>query len=638
MNDFGFVRIATATPTVRVADCEYNVQQAISLIKQAHDASCQIVLFPELSITAYTCGDLFHNTTLQNGALAALKSLLQKTAHLPQLCVVGMPILWEDVLYNCAVAFQQGQILGVIPKTHLPQYNEFYEPRWFQSAPKDVQFINICGQHVAFGTEVLFAYGKTKIAIELCEDLWVPIPPSSHAAQAGANIILNLSASNELIGKHDYLLSLIQQQSARCSAVYAYASAGFGESSTDVVFAGNGIIAENGTILARSQRFAIESQLTIADVDIERLGFDRQKNKEFTKKTEEKRFLNIPCTLPALALEQVKRIAPQHPFVPKGKGLQERCEEIFNIQLSGLARRIQHTYCKHVVIGVSGGLDSTLALLVCVKAFDKLGIPRKGIIGITMPGFGTTNRTYQNAIDLMEYLGVTVREISIKKACEQHFSDINHDASVHDITYENSQARERTQILMDVANQANGLVIGTGDLSEMALGWATYNGDHMSMYGVNISIPKTLIKHLVHWVATTELSGEAQTTLLDIVDTPISPELLPADNEGNIAQKTEDTVGPYELHDFFLYYFIRFGFSPKKIAFMAQRSFDGIYSMEIIKKWLTVFFRRFFQQQFKRSCLPDGPKVGSIALSPRGDWRMPSDAMATLWLRECEEI
>ena len=638
MNNFGFIRIATAVPTVRVADCEYNEQQAVELIKKAANSKAQVVLFPELSITGYSCGDLFSHSALLKGAMNALKSLLNKTKDIQQLCVVGMPIVKNDALYNCAVVFQKGEILGVVPKSHLPQYNEFYETRWFQPAPNSLKSINILGSEVPFGTNILFACGNTTLAVELCEDLWVPIPPSSYAAQAGANVILNLSASNELIGKHDYLLSLIKQQSARCSAAYVYASAGFGESSTDIVFTGNGIIAENGTILARSKRFEFSPQLVVADVDIERMDFDRQKNKEFTKKTTEKSYQTITCELPELAVDSIERIVPRHPFVPSGAALSERCEEIFNIQLSGLARRLEHTKSKNVVLGISGGLDSTLALLVCVKAFDKLGLSREGIVGVTMPGFGTTDRTYQNALDLMKYLGITLREISIKKACVQHFLDIDHDDSIHDITYENSQARERTQILMDVANQVNGLVIGTGDLSELALGWATYNGDHMSMYGVNGSIPKTLVRHLVNWVATTELDGAAQATLLDVVNTPISPELLPADKDGNIAQKTEDTVGPYELHDFFLYYFIRFGFAPAKIAFLAGKSFEGVYSAEIIKKWLTVFFRRFFQQQFKRSCLPDGPKVGSISLSPRGDWRMPSDAMSTLWLAECENL
>ena len=638
MNDFGFIRIATAIPTVKIADTKYNEQQTVELIEKAAAANAQVVLFPELNITAYSCADLFSHPVLLNGALDALASLMKRTAHLPQLCVVGTPLLWEDALYNCAVVFQKGKILGIVPKSHLPQYNEFYETRWFQPAPTAIRSVNLFTYEVPFGTDLLFSCGKATFAIELCEDLWVPIPPSSHAAQAGANIILNLSASNELIGKHDYLLSLIQQQSARCSAAYVYASAGFGESSTDIVFSGNGIIAENGTLLARSKRFEIDAQLVVADVDIERLIFDRQKNKEFTKKTIEKSYINIACELPHLPNDYVQRTELMHPFVPAGEKLANRCEEIFNIQLSGLARRIKHTHCQTIILGISGGLDSTLALLVCVKAFDKLGLSRKGIVGITMPGFGTTNRTYQNAMDLMKHLGITIREISIKDACVQHFSDINHDSKVHDITYENSQARERTQILMDVANQMNGLVIGTGDLSELALGWATYNGDHMSMYGVNCSIPKTLVKHLVHWVATSELDGNAQETLLDIVNTPISPELLPADEKGNIAQKTEDTVGPYELHDFFLYYFIRFGFSPTKISFMAERAFDGVYTRATIKKWIITFFRRFFQQQFKRSCLPDGPKVGSISLSPRGDWRMPSDVMSTLWLNECEKL
>ena len=491
-------------------------------------------------------------------------------------------------------------------------------------------------------SHLLFTSGQVKVGIEICEDLWVPVPTSSLLAMEGANILVNISASNELIGKHHYLRSLIRQQSARCMAGYVYTSAGFGESSTDLVFAGNGIIAENGNLLEESPRFTMQEQLIISEIDVENLQNDRRVNTSFmhgasTLLPEET--IVVPFALSETSGDPVlTRPIDPHPFTPSDDALKERCEEIFQIQVAGLAKRMVHTHSKTAVVGISGGLDSTLALLVTVMTFDALGIPRNQILGITMPGFGTTDRTYTNACDLIRSLGVTLKEISIKDACLQHFKDINHDPSVHDVTYENSQARERTQILMDVANQENGMVIGTGDLSELVLGWATYNGDHMSMYGVNGSIPKTLVKYLVEWVAHNRVDEASRATLLDIVDTPISPELIPADENGNIKQKTEDLVGPYELHDFFLYHFLRFGSSPVKIYFLAQQAFKDNYDKETIKKWLYTFFRRFFQQQFKRSCLPDGPKVGSVSLSPRGDWRMPSDAMATLWLKEIEAL
>ena len=473
------------------------------------------------------------------------------------------------------------------------------------------------------------------------EDVWAPVPPSSNLSLKGAEIIFNTAAVTESIGKQTYLRTLLSQQSARCLGGYVFSSCGFGESTTDVVFGGNGLIYENGTLLAASERFSLKEQLIISEIDVERIRNERRNNTTFSAnmaKYKDQPAIHIGTELVNQRDLILTRPIKAHPFVPQGDALNQRCEEIFEIQVMGLAKRLIHTNCKTVVVGISGGLDSTLALLVCVKTFDKLGLPRKGIVGITMPGFGTTDRTYNNALHLMSSLGITIHEISIKEACIQHFKDIDHDMTKHDVTYENSQARERTQILMDFANKVNALVIGTGDLSELALGWATYNGDHMSMYGVNGSIPKTLVKYLVNWVALNGVDYESRNTLLDIVDTPISPELIPADEQGNIKQKTEDLVGPYELHDFFIYHFLRFGFRPSKIYFLACTAFRGTYNEETIKKWLTTFCRRFFQQQFKRSCLPDGPKVGSVGLSPRGDWRMPSDACATLWLKECEEI
>ena len=549
----------------------------------------------------------------------------------------------ENRLINAAIAFQSGKILGVVPKTYIPNYKEFQEQRWFTSATElRDKTVSIGDRTYPLGSHLLFTAGQVKVGIEICEDLWVPVPPSSLLAMEGANILVNISASNELIGKHHYLRSLICQQSARCMAGYVYASAGFGESSTDLVFAGNGIIAENGTLLEESPRFTMQEQLVISEIDIENLQNDRQVNTSFMHGTSTllaDETITIPFALSENSGQPVlTRSVDPHPFTPSGDALKERCEEIFQIQVAGLAKRIVHTHSRTAVVGISGGLDSTLALLVTVMTFDALNIPRNQILGITMPGFGTTDRTYTNACDLIRSLGVTLKEISIKDACLQHFKDISHNPSVHDVTYENSQARERTQILMDVANQENGMVIGTGDLSELALGWATYNGDHMSMYGVNGSIPKTLVRYLVEWVAHNRVDEASRATLLDIVDTPISPELIPADENGNIKQKTEDLVGPYELHDFFLYHFLRFGSSPAKIYFLAQQAFGGSYDKETIRKWLHTFFRRFFQQQFKRSCLPDGPKVGSVSLSPRGDWRMPSDAMATLWLKEIEGL
>ena len=611
-------------------------------MRQASEKGVQIIAFPELSVTGYTCLDLFAQQTLLNGAEAALLQLVSNTADLDILTIVGVPLRTENRLINAAVVFQKGAIPGVVPKTYLPNYKEFQEQRWFTSATElRESTISIGKEEYPMGSHLLFRSGRLTAGIEICEDLWVPVPPSSLLTMEGANIIFNLSASNELIGKHAYLRSLICQQSARCMAGYVYASSGFGESSTDLVFAGNGIIAENGNLLAESPRFTMEEQLVISEIDIETLQNDRQVNTSFMYGTsglpkEKAQVVDFQVRIPD-GFSLTRPVDP-HPFTPSGEALKERCEEIFHIQVAGLAKRLVHAHAQTAVVGISGGLDSTLALLVTVMTFDALKMPRGQIIGITMPGFGTTDRTYTNACDLIRSLGVTLKEIPIKEACLQHFRDIDHDPSVHDVTYENSQARERTQLLMDVANQKNGLVIGTGDLSELALGWATYNGDHMSMYGVNGSIPKTLVKYLVEWVANHKVDDASRLTLLDIVDTPISPELIPADENGNIKQKTEDLVGPYELHDFFLYHFLRFGSYPSKIYFLAQKAFAGIYDNATVKKWLYTFFRRFFQQQFKRSCLPDGPKVGSVSLSPRGDWRMPSDAVSRLWLEEIERI
>ena len=641
---FGFVKVAAAIPAVKVADCKFNAQHTEAQIMVADGKGVQIVIFPELNLTGYSCGDLFSHQLLLEQAEMALMQVINNTRQLDIISIVGLPVMVNSTLANCAVVFQRGKILGVVPKTYLPNYKEFYEQRWFASSLtyKDISSVRLCGQTVPFGKDLLFETSDTCFGIEICEDVWAPVPPSSELVLKGAEIIFNMSADTENIAKHQYLRSLLAQQSARCLAGYVFSSCGFGESTTDVVFAGNALIYENGTLLAEAERFSFDEQLVVSEIDVERLRGERLVNTTFA------------ASVRAYGADGVQRIQTEmvnsrnlsltryvdpHPFVPAGgKLLDERCEEIFSIQVAGLAKRLVHTNCKTVVVGISGGLDSTLALLVCVKTFDKLGLPRKGIVGITMPGFGTTDRTYNNALTLMSSLQVTVKEISIKDACIQHFKDIEHDMSIHDVTYENGQARERTQILMDYANKIGGLVIGTGDLSELALGWATYNGDHMSMYGVNASIPKTLVRYLVNWVAQTGVDVISRNTLLDIIDTPISPELIPADENGNIKQKTEDLVGPYELHDFFLYYFLRFGMRPAKIYYLAEIAFKGIYDSTTIKKWLTNFCRRFFNQQFKRSCLPDGPKVGSVSLSPRGDWRMPSDASSALWLKECEEL
>ncbi|MFK2514767.1 NAD(+) synthase [Bacteroides fragilis] len=640
--NYGFVKVAAAVPRVKVADCKFNSERLEGLITIAEGKGVQILTFPEMCITGYTCGDLFAQQLLLEQAEMALIQILNSTRQLDIISILGMPVVVNSTVINAAVVIQKGKILGVVPKTYLPNYKEFYEQRWFTSALQvSENSVRLCGQIVPMGNNLLFETAETTFGIEICEDLWATVPPSSSLALQGAEIIFNLSADDEGIGKHNYLCSLISQQSARCISGYVFSSSGFGESTTDVVFAGNGLIYENGYLLARSERFCMEEQLIINEIDVECIRAERRVNTTFAANKANcpgKEAVRISTEFVNSKDLNLTRTFNPHPFVPQGSELNSRCEEIFSIQIAGLAQRLLHTGAKTAVIGISGGLDSTLALLVCVKTFDKLGLSRKDILGITMPGFGTTDRTYHNAIDLMNSLGVSIREISIREACIQHFKDIGHDLNIHDVTYENSQARERTQILMDIANQTWGMVIGTGDLSELALGWATYNGDHMSMYGVNAGIPKTLVKHLVQWVAENGMDEASKATLLDIVDTPISPELIPADENGEIKQKTEDLVGPYELHDFFLYYFLRFGFRPSKIYFLAQTAFSGVYNDETIKKWLQTFFRRFFNQQFKRSCLPDGPKVGSISISPRGDWRMPSDASSAAWLKEIAEL
>ena len=641
--NYGFIKVASAVPSVKVADCKYNVEQIEQQIILAEGQGVEIIVFPELSLTGYTCQDLFRQNLLLETTESAMLMLLDFTRQLNIISIVGLPIAVGDLLLNCAAIIQKGQILGIVAKEYLPNYNEFYEKRWFASV-QDLRTteLRFAGNQInlSFTPQIFVTCDGVRFGVEICEDVWAPTPPSNHLALAGADIIFNLSASDELIGKHDYLCKLLAQQSARTITGYVYSSAGFGESTQDVVYGGNALIFENGHLLQSGPRFAMTPQMQVAQIDVERLRTERRGNTTYVNAQrrmigEDVIFKNAHSILPKDFV--LERQVDAHPFIPSPDMMEKSCEEILNIQVMGLAKRLVHTSCQKVVFGISGGLDSTLALLVCAMTFDKLGLDRSGIIGVTMPGFGTTDRTYTNAIKLMQSLRITIREISIAKSVTQHFEDIGHDISVHDTTYENSQARERTQILMDVSNQEGGLVIGTGDLSELALGWCTYNGDHMSMYAVNASIPKTLIACLVKFIAGT-MDADTSATLHDVVETPISPELVPADEDGNIQQKTEDLVGPYELHDFFLYYFMRHGFRPMKIFLLAQKAFEGQYEDDVIKHWLKTFFRRFFSQQFKRSCLPDGPKVGSISLSPRGDWRMPSDASSELWLRECEML
>ena len=640
--NYGFVKTAAATPALKVADCAYNAQEIEKLLRLAHRQGVRLAVFPELCLTGYSCGDLFSQSLLLQAAQDALSSLLKNTQKLDMVFMVGLPVLAGDAVLNAAAVCGKGRIWGVVPKTCLPNYKEFYEKRWFTSAADWAgESVELCGQCVPAGTDLLFKAAGSVFGVEICEDLWSSIPPSCGATLHGADIIFNLSASNELAGKNQYLRSLVAQQSARCLCGYVYASCGFGESTTDVVFAGNGLIYENGTLLAASKRFELDAQLAVSEIDVSRLHNERRQNTTFafdSSLSQAEPYRVVDCQLSAPETMTLTRGVSATPFIPTGAQLEDNCREIFEIQTLGLAKRLAHTGARTAVVGISGGLDSTLALLVCVRAFDKLGLARKQIIGVTMPGFGTTGRTYKNALDLMKALKISTREVSIKEVCLQHFKDIGHNPQEHNVTYENAQARERTQILMDIANQTGGLVIGTGDLSELALGWATYNGDHMSMYGVNAAVPKTLVKHLVLWEAARQENASVRATLQDIAATPISPELLPADKQGKIAQKTEDMVGSYELHDFFLYYFLRHGFGPAKIYFLAKYAFKGAYTPAVIKKWLKVFFKRFFAQQYKRSCLPDGPKVGAVSLSPRGDWRMPSDASAQVWLAEAESL
>ncbi len=640
--NYGFVKVASAVPSVKVADCKYNSEQIQSLIIQANSQQVEVVCFPELCLTGYTCADLFAQQPLLEEAEMQLINLMNFTRSMDIISIIGMPVVYQNRLMNCAVVLQKGKLLGIVPKTYLPNHREMYEKRWFTSAANAPEGqVLICGQQVPISADMLFHTQNVTFGIELGEDLWAPIPPSSKLALQGADIIFNPSACSESAGKSSYQEALVKQQSARCICGYVHCACGYGESTQDMVFKGRTLIYENGTCLTSKVQADRQEMLCIMDLDVERIHCERRSNTTFADNAAT--LLQLPVRQAEnnggniMSEGRLTRTIDAHPFVPADLLLDERCREIFDIQSEGLVKRIAHTRCETLVIGISGGLDSTLALLVCVDAFDKLQRNRRGIVGVTMPGFGTSDRTYTNAINLMQQLGVTIREISIKDACIQHFKDIAHDIDVHNVTYENSQARERTQILMDVANQHNGLVVGTGDLSELALGWATYNGDHMSMYGVNASVPKTLVRHLVTWAAQ-RMDEQTRITLADIVETPISPELIPTDNDGNIAQVTEDLVGPYELHDFFLYYTLRFGFRPRKIHFLAQHAFMGRYDSETIKRWLTTFFRRFFMQQFKRSCLPDGPGVGSCSLSPRTNWRMPSDASAQIWLDECESL
>lgn len=640
--NYGYIKVASAIPSVKVGDCQFNLQEIEQMIARAEGQGVEVIVFPELSITGYTCQDLFRQQLLLDVAEQSVLMLLDFTRQLDIIVIVGAPVQVGMILLNCAVVIQKGEILAIIPKTYLPNYSEFYEKRWFASSqdshPTEIIYAGsktmVTAQPTIFRT-----YTGATFGVELCEDVWAPEPPSTFLTLAGADIIFNLSASDELIGKHAYLQQLLSQQSARTMSGYVYSGSGFGESTQDVVYGGNALIYENGKCIAESERFSFEPQMVVSQIDYEKLRAERRNNTTFVnaqRRVEQGNVRFIDChSISQDDFTLMRNISPT-PFIPEQENMKDACEEIFNIQIAGLAKRLVHTNCRTVVVGISGGLDSTLALLVCVRTFDKLKLPRTGIIGVTMPGFGTTDRTYTNAMALMKSLGVTIKEVSIKKSCIQHFEDIEHDISVHDVTYENGQARERTQILMDLSNKYNGMVIGTGDLSELALGWATYNGDHMSMYGVNVSIPKTLICYLVQYVAESGIDTDSRATLTDIIDTPISPELIPADEQGNIAQKTEDLVGPYILHDFFLYYMLRCGFRPSKIYMLACHAFMGEFDEETIKKWLRVFLRRFFAQQFKRSCLPDGPKVGSVSLSPRGDWRMPSDACSTLWVKEVD--
>ncbi len=648
MTSFGYVRVAAAVPHMRVADCQYNASEIKKQITEAVQEGVQVVCFPELSITGYTCADLFFTQQLQKDALSALEDVCTFTRDLPIIVLIGAPLKVDNNLYNCAFVITDGEVVGVVPKINLPNTGEFYEKRWFSSG-RDVlennvnsirpriPTIELWGNDVPFGIDLLFTTKDYSFGIELCEDLWSPLPASTQLAIQGAEIIFNLSSSNCVTGKHAFRQRMITQQSARVHCGYVYTSSGIGESTTDIVFSGSTYIAENGEMLEIGERFQMESSMIISEIDVERLRIDRQRNTNFTH-DKHGQFRHVQVAPLERSLEdgsayslEFRGEGPMHrhftqtPFLPKKKDSDEYCEDVLNLQVHGLLRRWQHTHAESLVIGISGGLDSTLALIVSVLAADRLGYNRSQVIGVTMPGFGTSDRTYSNALAMMEELGVSIHEIPIRDMATQHLNDINHDLNNHDITYENAQARIRTLVLMDLANKYNGLVVGTGDMSELALGWATYCGDQMSMYGVNAGVPKTLVRYLVRYAAENIFGERLREILMDVIDTPVSPELLPTDDEGNIAQITEDKVGPYELHDFFLYYFLRYGFTREKIAFMANMAFDGVYSEEAIEHWLSVFMHRFFTQQFKRSCLPDGPKVVGVSLSPRGDWRMPSD-------------
>lgn len=633
----GFIKTAAGTPKIQVADCVYNAGEILKLIRQMETEGAKIMAFPELCITGYTCQDLFWQTLLLDSAREQLIWLAKETSQVDALIIVGFPWEYNGKLYNVAAVLNRGTILGLVPKTNLPNYAEYYEARHFTPADQDSHMVKIDGVEVPFGTKLLFSCPQMtgmKVAVEICEDLWVPNPPSVAHALAGANVIINLSAGDEITGKDTYRRELVKGQSARLICGYIYATAGEGESSTDLVFGGHNLICENGSILKEAKRFI--NQTIYGDLDIRRLVTERRKMTTYPP-ADTAGYQEIIFTLEKEET-RLTRTFPRKPFVPSGKEEREkRCDEILTIQAMGLKKRLEHTHSQSAVIGISGGLDSTLALLVTARAFDFLGMPREKITAVTMPCFGTTDRTYRNACDLTKKLGATLREVDIREAVTIHFRDIGHDMENHDVTYENCQARERTQVIMDIANQAGGMVIGTGDLSELALGWATYNGDHMSMYAVNTSIPKTLVRHLVRYYADTCGDDRLSEILLDILDTPVSPELLPP-KDGKIAQKTEDLVGPYELHDFFLYYMLRAGYEPDKIFRIAVQTFDGVYDREVILKWLKNFYRRFFMQQFKRSCLPDGPKVGTVAVSPRGDLRMSSDSCVRIWMDQVEKL
>ena len=644
--EYGWVRAAVVSPELRVADVSFNTTEIAAAMRRAADAGAALVLFPELCVTGYTCGDLFYQSLLLERARGALVTLARATAEIGIAAVVDLPLLQDGKIYNCAAFLNNGAIVGIVPKTYLPNTQEYYEERWFTSS-RYVQLdaVEFEGKRVPFGADLLFRATNVSglvLGIEICEDLWAINAPSSDKALGGATVLLNPSASDETLGKWTYRTDLVTHQAGRCLAAYLYAGASANESTTDVVFAGHSLIAENGTLLAITERFRFDTQMAIADIDVERLVNERTKNTSFSAQVPTRQYRTLDFELtPPRSTEPYRLMRPlaRMPFVPgEAEKRAQHCREIFSLQATGLAKRLKHIGAKNVVIGISGGLDSTLALLVTLKAFDTLGLAHSGIHAFSMPGFGTTARTKSNAEQLAVQLGISFCTISITDAVRQHFRDIGHDESVHDVTYENAQARERTQILMDAANQLNGIVVGTGDLSELALGWATYNGDHMSMYHVNAGVPKTLVRYLVEWVADSEFTGEVSHILHDIVATPITPELLPLDADGKLQQETEVTVGPYVLHDFFLYYMVRHQFAPRKIFLLAQFAFAGEYDDATLLKWLTVFYKRFFSQQFKRSAMPDGPKVGSVALSPRGDWRMPSDASVALWLQDLHAL